>query len=765
MKNRAAAPSESALPAPPERLYQLSELLNKSGIDFVADGSVATSVHVSSIITCNSSYAKPGALYVCVPSEDGADGHVWAAQACELGISAIIADRPIPNVSNNVPVILVDDVVRALGPLAAAFYDFPSSRVRTIGIIGSLGKTTTAWMARGMFEEDQRVVGMLGSIEYAVDIEKMTREGDIWSPSEEDPTAEMDSSMPFHITPYMGKYETPTTTPDALALQAVISGAADRGADTVLVEIDPYAIGDGRLDDISFDILLFTNFFREEVPALERDAIEERLVACFTDSLSDADTQSAVINVGDALGRQIADILEDRGVPVTTYSEHKLPATDKFSDGNIYIEKIKATIFQSEVLVATPVGRLQFVTSFPGSHFALDVAAAAALGVECALPLVKIVAGIEAVEIIPGRGELVDEGQKFGVIVDAASTPEQVGRMLDEAKECGARRTVLIIGAKGDTSVEYRKRLAEVADFKADVIFFTNDSPGRDFPDTIIEDLVEGIPEAKKNIPGGTSKKWLIDPKRCDETWYEKHLLNYQSMIERYIIEDRWTAIRIAIGMARSRDMILVLGRGHEDSMEFWDGVSDHSSKESMETLKGWFDDRIECRNALSSLSYLHNIKELNRDFLPWTRYPEDDREELLVAGIAAEMRSDARRDMYKIPVEKRKELELILAEGVGRDEAVARATAVLRPMRDVEEEGEEEGAVIAEDGGYLPGKAVVSKKADPWWQRADPYPKPSAKAIEDYDEDEEYEEDVDRDEEGVWDDIMDEELNALEEE
>lgn len=564
-----------------------------------------------------------------------------------MGISAIIAERPITNgtIPPHIPVIMVDNTLDALGKIAAAYYDFPSRNVDTVGIVGSYGKTTTAWLSRGVFEESDGLIGMVGSIEYAMDLNKLTREGDFWVPEEEDPTEEekRDCSAPFHLAPYLGKYGTDIpTTPDALALQALIAGMVDRGATKVLIEIETETLADGRLDAVEFNALVFTNFHEEEENGAEMSA---QIVNLFETKLTNKAVHSAVVNAGNKLGRELMRLLDAKEIPVlpcalderdiAEYMEQQgIPNGISPASVGFYVEKIKESIWDTEVVVSTPVGKLQIISNLIGRQFVENIIMAVGVGVTFGIPLEDIVPGIEAVDPIPGRCEIIDDFQDFSVIVDSAKTPEQLGRFLDEIRDAGARRILLVVGAKGlTTTAEERSRLGQVADKYADVVFFTNDSPGTFFPHEIISDIVKGIPHKKIDQAPEMSEEWMQDPHRLHDLFLEKLLLQYQSIIERYVVEDRYSAIRLAIGMAKAKDVVVVAGRGHEDYIEVWDGMYGQQpyttdfSHETMGTIKGWFDDRVECRNALSKLSYLNSIKDLDRKFLPWTRYPDDDRE------------------------------------------------------------------------------------------------------------------------------------------
>ncbi len=384
----------SAYPEPPARARSLADLLTKAGVpveNMVADASVV----IENIITCNSDSASPNALYVCVPSEDGEeDGHDWVDEAAEMGAVAVIAE-PGRVQSSLLPVIEVDDVLSALSALAAEFYDQPAARMNTVAFIGSYGKTTTSWLTRGVFEENEELALMVGDTEYALAEDRLTREGDIWIAEEEDVTLHRDCSVPFHIVPYRGKYELPVTTPDGLHLQKVLAGGADRGAESALVELCPSLLRDGRADSFRPQIVVFTNADEEKacVGGDDFDEYLERIGEYFAGlDLS----QIAIINKDDMYGDSLERLVEDTGAQMLTYGV-------KSKDADVYAEKVKSSIWETEILVKTPVGRLEIIVPLIGEFNVSNVLAAVAVGLARGIKLVNIVAGIEAVDVIPVR--------------------------------------------------------------------------------------------------------------------------------------------------------------------------------------------------------------------------------------------------------------------------------------------------------------------------------------------------------------------------
>ena len=674
---------ELSYPEPPPRARSLRDLLSKAGVEYEFGGdSWSLDVSIENIITCNSDSSSANALYVCVPSEDGEeDGHDWVEEAVEMGAVAVIAEvgRDVTCGAANVAVVEVEDVLSVLACLASEFYERPATRMNTVAFVGSYGKTTSSWLTRGVFEENEELTLLVGDTEYALAEDRLTREGAIWHATEEDVTLHRDCSVPFHVVPYRGKYELPMTTPDGLHLQKVLAGGADRGAESAVVEVCPGSMRDGRCDARAFrpEIVVFTNADEEKARTGGDDFDEylERIGEYFAGL--DAG-QIAIINKDDMYGDSLERLVEDTGAQMLTYG-----VTSK--DADVYAEKVKASIWETEILVKTPVGRLEIIVPLIGEFNVRNVLAAVAVGLARGIKLVNIVAGIEAVDVIPGRSELVEEGQPFPVIVDSASTPQQLSKLIDEVKEAGARKTILVMGCKGSSDAAERAAIGNMLHFKADTVFFTNDSPGACPPDRIIADMISGMPEEVTGRHAGSYWGWLQDPHRVPQ-WFQPWLLRYQSEVGRYIVEDRFSAIRVAVGLAKPKDVVIIAGRGHVDFMEYWDGASPlpdggtstvdiidgnffddagfsgSDSESPTETVLGWFDDRVEARNAVAKLRYIDGVKDLDRSTLPWTRYPEERENSALSATVGSEAAAASGQNLGEY-------LKEIVVENQERDE------------------------------------------------------------------------------------------------
>ncbi|KAK9805281.1 hypothetical protein WJX72_010844 [[Myrmecia] bisecta] len=589
-------------PDPPQRRYMLAELLDLAGYS-VGEDQVGR-VEVTGLQN-DSRLVQPGDIFICVEGSRR-DGHDYAQEAVDAGAVAVIAEKPLEDLDSAAPVVNVGDSREALHRLAVAFYDNPSRKMTVVGVTGTNGKTTTTWLIRGIFEELDQPTGMIGTIEYALGVDRMTPSGDLWRPTEEDPTLSRDCSTPHHIVPYKGKYSVPTTTPDGLQLQKLMAGMQDRGATACVMECSSQGLHQGRCDYIDFDVAVFTNLSRDHLDYHgTMEAYLEAKGSLFL-KLNDASRQRAVINVDDPYADDIKQFAT--AVPVVTYA-----VNDREAD--VWAEKVKFSIWETEILIRTPIGSLQIITPLIGKHNVYNVLAAVAVGLSINIPLKAIVAGIEATELVDGRCEIIDEGQPFSVIVDYAHTPDALSRLLDTVRECGARRIILVFGCGGDRDKGKRAYMGEIAHYKADIVIVTNDNPRNEQPEQIVADIIAGYPDIILTANAAISVKggFLQDIGRVQGGWAVKDFVmqEKQERFRRYVIEDRWTAIRAAIGTALPRDVVVIAGKGHEDYQEYVDNQG--------EVTKGWFDDRVECRNALAKLPMLEAINtKLDRSDLPW---------------------------------------------------------------------------------------------------------------------------------------------------
>jgi UDP-N-acetylmuramoyl-L-alanyl-D-glutamate--2,6-diaminopimelate ligase len=358
----------------------------------------------------------PGALFFCIPGSN-VDGHDLAAEAVEKGAAALVVERRLPL---DVPQLRVPSVREAMGPIAADFFGRPSHELEVAGITGTNGKTTSAFLLHSILETAGRRPALLTNIRRIVG-------------GEERPTG--------------------LNTPEAIDLQRLLREMVDGGDRSCVMEATSIASSKGRLAEVRFAVLLFTNLTQDHLDF--HGTMEEYFAA--KRALFDH-AEIAVVNVGDGWGRRLAG---------------ELPAAVAFD----------------------PEDELPFDLRLRGrfnrANAAGVAAAARALGIDDA----AIRSGIEAVGGVPGRFETVDAGQPFAVIVDYAHTPDSLETVLRAARELGSGRLTVVFGAGGDRDREKRPLMGRVAAALADRAIVTTDNPRTEDPQAIAEQIADGTLE------------------------------------------------------------------------------------------------------------------------------------------------------------------------------------------------------------------------------------------------------------------------------
>jgi UDP-N-acetylmuramoyl-L-alanyl-D-glutamate--2,6-diaminopimelate ligase len=358
----------------------------------------------------------PGALFFCIPGSN-VDGHDLAAEAVEKGAAALVVERRLPL---DVPQLRVPSVREAMGPIAADFFGRPSHELEVAGITGTNGKTTSAFLLHSILETAGRRPALLTNIRRIVG-------------GEERPTG--------------------LNTPEAIDLQRLLREMVDGGDRSCVMEATSIASSKGRLAEVRFAVLLFTNLTQDHLDF--HGTMEEYFAA--KRALFDQ-AEIAVVNVGDGWGRRLAGELP---AAVVFHPEDELPFD------------------------------LRLRGRFNRANAAGVAAAARALGIDDA----AIRSGIEAVGGVPGRFETVDAGQPFAVIVDYAHTPDSLETVLRAARELGSGRLTVVFGAGGDRDREKRPLMGRVAAALADRAIVTTDNPRTEDPQAIAEQIADGTLE------------------------------------------------------------------------------------------------------------------------------------------------------------------------------------------------------------------------------------------------------------------------------
>jgi UDP-N-acetylmuramoyl-L-alanyl-D-glutamate--2,6-diaminopimelate ligase len=400
----------------------------------------------------------PGTLFFCVPGEK-VDGHEFATAAVEAGAAGLVVEREL---ELDVAQVVVADARAAMAPLAARFWEDPTGELRVVGVTGTNGKTTTAFLIREVLEAAGVSCGLLGTVKQVV--------GGV-------------------------EEEVERTTPEAIDLQATFRRMLEAGDRACAMEVSSHALALHRADSIHFDVALFTNLTQDHLDfhADMEDYFRSKR------GLFEMGPRVAIVNLDDLYGRRLAEEFD-----CLTFSAEGAEAHIAAGDVVLSATGAEFTVVQPLGEPTTPTGATLgppsgvVRTRLPG-HFnvanALGAfAAVTALGVE---PDVAA-AGLAQAEPPPGRFEPVEEGQGFAVLVDYAHTPDSLENVLRAARRLTEGRVISVFGAGGDRDRDKRPKMGRAGAELSDLAIVTSDNPRSEDPEAIVAEVASGA--------GGDSK-------------------------------------------------------------------------------------------------------------------------------------------------------------------------------------------------------------------------------------------------------------------
>jgi UDP-N-acetylmuramoyl-L-alanyl-D-glutamate--2,6-diaminopimelate ligase len=394
-------------------------------------------------VTYRAEAVVPGALHVCVPGFT-ADGHDFAGVAVANGAAALVVEREL---ELDVPQLVVESSRSAMAAAADAFYGHPSRELAVVGITGTNGKTTTAFLMHAILEAALGPAGLLGTIE--------SRIGGVVEP-------------------------VARTTPESVDLQAILRRMADAGDRACAMEVSSHALELHRVAGVRFAAAGFTNLTQDHLD------FHPDMEAYFAAKARLFEEAPGAINVGDAYGRRLAGMA---GGPVLTYAAR----TDADADVRPHAVEVGAG-GAIALIVSTPRGPIPLDVRLRGGFNVENVLCAVTLAELLELPHAAVRAGISSVPGVPGRFEAVEAGQPFTVLVDYAHTPDGLENVLGSAREITTGRLICVFGCGGDRDRGKRPLMGRVARRLADVPLVTSDNPRSEDPDAIIAEIMDGVP-------------------------------------------------------------------------------------------------------------------------------------------------------------------------------------------------------------------------------------------------------------------------------
>lgn len=460
------------------------------------------------------------------------DGHGFIDQAIMKGAQVVVIEKEGYSVPPSITLIKVKNSRQALSRLSACFFGYPAERLHLIGITGTNGKTTTSYLVESILKTAGFSVGVLGTIYYR----------------------------------YGSKVQAaPVTTPESLDLQRLLADMVEEKITHVVMEVSSHALDQGRLGDICFEQAVFTNLSQDHLD-YHRDMEEyfQAKTGLFYHHLKAGPGGVAIINRDDPYGQRL-------------WEEWKGPKQD------FGLEK-QAAYFPLEVhsdlegvrgKIQTVQGTYAVKSSLIGQYNMYNILAAWAVGEGFLLPGEIIRKGIESLNRVPGRMELVPNNQGLTVLVDYSHTPEALRQALLSLKRVSQGKILTVFGCGGDRDPHKRPLMGGVAGELSDLTVVTSDNPRSEDPDKIIEDIEQGL--KKHYLP-------CLD-------W--KELKQIPSSPGYVLLPDRREAIALAVGLAKPGDNVLIAGKGHETYQILGTKIID-------------FDDREEARKALEADDVQH---------------------------------------------------------------------------------------------------------------------------------------------------------------
>jgi UDP-N-acetylmuramoyl-L-alanyl-D-glutamate--2,6-diaminopimelate ligase len=473
-------------------------------------------------VTLASGEVEPGSLYAALP---GARTHGvrYAADAAARGAVAILTDPAGREeaAATGLPVCVVDDPRAVLGAVADRVHGAPSSRLAVVGITGTNGKTTTAYLVEAGLAAAGLGTGLIGTVQ--------TRTRTVGPDGE--PTVTALPSV--------------RTTPEAPTLHALLASMADDGVSAVVMEVSSHALVLGRVGGIRFAAAGFTNLGRDHLDfhADLEDYFQAKAL------LFDGRAATEVVDVDDPAGRRLAE-RPGRPRPVTVSSTDGTPADWTATD--------VAPVPQggSTFTLSGPGGRAWPArVRLPGRFNVANAVLAVALLDAVGVPVEAALAGL-AETVVPGRMEPVDAGQPFVAVVDYAHTPDAVSTALDALRGATSGRLITVLGCGGDRDPGKRPAMGTAAGSGSDVLIVTDDNPRSEDPGAIRAAMLSGV-----------------------------HDVPADRRAEVHEVAGRREAIAAAVALARPGDTLLVAGKGHETGQEIAGTVHPFDDRDVLRTV------------------------------------------------------------------------------------------------------------------------------------------------------------------------------------
>ncbi len=476
---------------------KISELVELSGNsiwalqDFAFEDSNVLSIEY------DSRKVSAGSVFVAVSGLES-DGHEFINDAVEKGCAALVvssdrADEFRKYAEKGIALLLSDDTRKSLSRLSSVFCGNPSAKLHVTGVTGTNGKTSITYLLESIFAECGIKAAVMGTINYR------------WGGH---------------------SVEAPNTTPESREIQYMLKQMADDGVTHVVMEVSSHALELNRVDDVEFDIAVFTNLTGDHIDFHKTmdKYFEAKRKLFYLLNASPKSGKTAVVNTDDSYGKVIAADCVEMNFNTVTFG------FTENADVRILEDSVKNKITGLSYDFSDSGVNRSLNLKLAGKFQAHNSIAAYASAINAGLFPEAVCAGLEKLESVPGRLQVLDPGKGFFMVVDYAHTPDALLKLLQSVSEMEHNRVLTVFGCGGDRDRTKRPVMGGIAADNSDFAIVTSDNPRTEDPEAIIEEIIAGI------------KK------------------------ENYMAEsDREKAIEKAVNMAEADDIIVIAGKGHED--------------------------------------------------------------------------------------------------------------------------------------------------------------------------------------------------------
>jgi UDP-N-acetylmuramoyl-L-alanyl-D-glutamate--2,6-diaminopimelate ligase len=357
----------------------------------------------------------------------------------------------------------------ALAQASAAFFGHPEQAMRSVGITGTNGKTTTAFLTESLLQHAGRKTVLIGTIEY-------------------------------HVAGQVRKSE--HTTPESRDLFALMAEGVQRGARELVMEVSSHALDQGRVEGVGYDVAVFTNLTRDHLDyhqTMDSYFAAKRLLF---DGVRYPAPRVAVLHAGDQYAQELAKAGKSAGSRVVTYGT--------CADAEWRAEELELIPAGARFMLKSPCGTVRVQSRLAGEVNVLNLLGALAAAEARGVGFDALVAAIPVLEPVPGRFQPIDAGQPFTVIVDYAHTDDALRNLLRLAKQqaqLSRGRILTLFGCGGDRDRTKRPKMGRAAGEASDFVVVTSDNPRSEEPLAIIAEILPGLRE--------TGTRFAVEPDRA----------------------------------------------------------------------------------------------------------------------------------------------------------------------------------------------------------------------------------------------------------